>query len=158
MWLGNVFGKLLHTRVSNVVFFIQILTIFFLQIIIIFIKLLCILMGTNCTLLTPDGCVDRGCEKEGTLINDVCRWHCTMRWWRDRHNRVLGDLEEGIRGQRDEDQPYQQTKNPIHGLNFGHDNGQGREPVRGRATKSSILSISVQAWRRQEAWQQKLHR
>ena len=73
MWLGNVFGKLLHTRVSNVFFFIQILTIFFLQIIIIFIKLLCILMGTNCTLLTPDGCVDRGCEKEGTLINDVCR-------------------------------------------------------------------------------------
>ena len=27
----------------------------------------------------------------------------------DRHDRVLGDLEEGIRGERDEDQ---QTKNP----------------------------------------------
>ena len=61
------------------------------------------------------------------------------------------DLDEGIRGQRDEDQPYQQTKNPIHGLNFGHDNGQGREPVRGRATKSSILGIAVQALMRQEA-------
>ena len=28
-------------------------------------------------------------------------------------DRVLGDLEEGIRGERDEEQ---QTKNPIHGL------------------------------------------
>ncbi len=67
---------------------------------------------------------------------------------KDIHDRVLGDLEGGIRGQRDEDQ---QTKNPIHGLNFGHDNGQGREPVRGRATKSSMLGIAVQAWMRQEA-------
>ena len=109
--------------------------------------------GYKLYVLTPDGCVDRGCEKERTLINDVCRWHCSMRWWRDRHDR---DLDEGIRGQRDEDQPYQQTKNPIHGLNFGHDNGQGREPVRRRATKS--VAFSVQAWMRQEAWQHKLHR
>ena len=48
-------------------------------------------------------------------------------------DKVLGDLGEGIRGQSDEEQ---QTKNPIHGLNVGHDNGQGRESVRGRATKS----------------------
>ena len=43
------------------------------------------------SVLTPDGCVDTGCEK----------------------GQVLGDLEEGIRGERDEEQ---QTKNPIHGL------------------------------------------
>ena len=47
---------------------------------------------------TSDGSVDRGCEKG-----------------RDRHNRVLGDLEESIIEQRHEDQ---QTKNPIHRLSI----------------------------------------
>ena len=41
-------------------------------------------------------------------------------------DRVLGDLEEGIRGERDEDL---QTKNHFMDFNFGQDNGQGSEPV-----------------------------
>ncbi len=95
-----MFCKRLHTRVSKVVF-IQILTIFSLQIIIIFIKLLCILMGTNVHVLTPD-----------VLTEDV-------------------------------------RKNVPGSIMFADDIvlcGDGE------------TSISVQAWRRQEAWQQKLHR
>ena len=60
-----------------------------------------------------------------------------------------------MRGQRDDDQ---QTKN----FNFGHDNGQGREPVKilgnELQTVQNVKYISVQYWRRQGAWQQKLQR
>ena len=46
--------------------------------------------------------------------------------------------------------------NQFMDFTFGRDNGQGREPVKilGENYKECIiLSISVQAWRIQEAWQ-----
>ena len=48
-------------------------------------------------------------------------------WWRDRHDRVIGYLNESIRGQRHEDQ---QTKTQFIDFKCGQDNGQGREPVK----------------------------
>ena len=62
----------------------------------------------------------------------------------------LGYLDESIIGHTDEDQ---QTKNPIHVFKFWQDNGQGREPVKILVEEvQRVLSISVQAWRRQKAW------
>ena len=46
-------------------------------------------------------------------------------------------------------------------FNFGQDNGQEREQVKiigEELERVIILSTSVQAWGRLEAWQQKLHR
>ena len=49
-------------------------------------------------------------------------------------------------------------------IDFEQDNGQGREPVKilgnelQRVHHLKYLGFSVQAWRRQEAWQQKFHR
>ena len=69
----------------------------------------------------------------------------------------LGYLDESIIGHTDEDQ---QTKNPIHIIlfTFGQGNGQGREPVKILGEEvQRVLSISVQACRRQKAWYRKLH-
>ena len=54
------------------------------------------------------------------------------------------------------------THKKIMDFNFGQDNGQEREPVKilGEELQRGyhFISISIQAWRKQEAWQQKLHR